>query len=166
MNKPRFECESCGADQETFTCNGRGCGMRICLSCIKRHEPDCIERCGDRTKSQPKVQAGEAGEGSETDYRNSKASSGKMTDNRPATKPDGSGDGESARDQDVFDLMGHKIAKAVIETAKVFDGYREPFRSGAICGLEELWVRLTGHFLDWEDLKEKLKDEDRNAERS
>ena len=46
MAKPRFECDVCGADRETVTCNGEGCGAQICQDCIKGHERNCIERNG------------------------------------------------------------------------------------------------------------------------
>jgi len=48
MSKPRFECDICGADRETVTCNGEGCNAKVCLDCLDRHETECIERCGDR----------------------------------------------------------------------------------------------------------------------
>jgi len=52
-DKPRFECDVCGADREILTCNGKGCGLRACMDCLVRHESDCVERCGDRTKEKP-----------------------------------------------------------------------------------------------------------------
>ena len=42
MTKPRFECEECGVDQETFTCTY--CVMKFCQSCLGKHEPDCAQR--------------------------------------------------------------------------------------------------------------------------
>jgi len=50
--KPRFECESCGVDQETIICGY--CVMKCCLSCIGKHEPDCKER-HDGVKRKPGV---------------------------------------------------------------------------------------------------------------
>lgn len=49
MSKPRFECDTCGADQETVRYNGEGCGAMLCQDCLKRHESQCVERNGDRT---------------------------------------------------------------------------------------------------------------------
>ena len=42
MNKPRFECDFCGADHETLTCTY--CVAKMCLSCLRHHEPDCCQR--------------------------------------------------------------------------------------------------------------------------
>lgn len=50
MAKPRFECDVCGADRETVTCNGEGCGLQVCLDCLSQHESRCIARLGDRTQ--------------------------------------------------------------------------------------------------------------------
>lgn len=49
MAKPRFECDVCGADRETFRCNGEGCELKACLDCLKQHESQCVERNSDRT---------------------------------------------------------------------------------------------------------------------
>jgi hypothetical protein len=63
--------------------------------------------------------------------------------------------------EDEFDFCGRKIATAVLETLEVFDPLGEtregPFVSGAVCAIEELWIRLTGKDLDWEKLKEQLE---------
>jgi hypothetical protein len=48
MSRARFECDVCGADQETFTCDGNDCGLKACLNCLGQHEPQCIDRNGSR----------------------------------------------------------------------------------------------------------------------
>jgi hypothetical protein len=60
------------------------------------------------------------------------------------------------KDADIFDYMGRKVAIAFVETLQAMDGFQEPFRAGGITALEELWLRLTHHDLDWEELKEGL----------
>ena len=42
MSKPRFECDFCGANRETFTC--MYCIAKICMHCLSKHEPDCAQR--------------------------------------------------------------------------------------------------------------------------
>ena len=49
--KPRFECDVCGANRETVTCNGDGCCLKVCLDCLKSHEKQCIARLGDMLRS-------------------------------------------------------------------------------------------------------------------
>ena len=46
--KPRFECDVCGANKETFHCGARGCVLLACMDCLKRHELDCLKNNGSR----------------------------------------------------------------------------------------------------------------------
>ena len=55
-------------------------------------------------------------------------------------------------DDDVFDLVGKKLAREIVEVCKISDRLLGEARTGAITALEELYFRLTnGKHLDWEE---------------
>lgn len=55
---------------------------------------------------------------------------------------------------DSFDFMAQKVTRSMFEVLEILDRFREPFRSGGITAIEELYFRITnGKYLDWENLK-------------
>ena len=56
---------------------------------------------------------------------------------------------------DEFDFMSRKVIFHMVEILKIYDRMKEPFRSGGITAIEELYHRITNEtaHLDWEEPK-------------
>lgn len=60
---------------------------------------------------------------------------------------------------DEFDFAGQKVAEALLETALACDGFKSRFRYAAFTALEEFGFRLSGKFMDIEEMLDKYKEE-------
>ena len=59
---------------------------------------------------------------------------------------------------DIFDIIGRNMTAKMISVLRDSDRLPDgPFKSGVICGIEELYARITkGKFMDWQTNREAL----------
>ncbi len=64
---------------------------------------------------------------------------------------------------DAFDFMGIKTATALVETLEMLETQPSAIRCPGITALEDFYLRLTGHDLDWETSRKHLCKRERNT---